>query len=349
MTKPDKPELNIDELSGESSQSGTSKPNFAKPKIDLRGNKLTDKAAASRVAGSGQKQTVQDELAAFKKKQRWRNVRFAIIAFVVFALIFNYQVIYSQFLYLFSKKPAQTVSTAPAQPNAQTASQTAQPQTVSAENVIIIPKINVNAPIVFPDSLKEDVVLASLQNGVAHYAGTANPGENGNAVFFGHSSNDWWEPGSYKFVFVLLEKLVPGDTFEIHYNSHRYDYVVTGTKTVMPTDISVLTQTPDPTATLITCTPPGTSWKRFIVNAKQVDPAPASAQTQTASSPNAASQTAAITSPNKVLPSAAPSLIAQISNFFTSLWNRATGHKDQQAAQTQPAPAQTQQHLPDVQ
>ena len=66
------------------------------------------------------------------------------------------------------------------------------------------------------------------------YSGTANPGENGNAVFFGHSSNDIWEKGNYKFVFVLLEKLAVGDQYEIHYQSRKYIYTVEQTRVVEP-------------------------------------------------------------------------------------------------------------------
>jgi hypothetical protein len=43
---------------------------------------------------------------------------------------------------------------------------------------------------------------------------------------------------------------------------------------VEPTNTSVLEQTQQPRLTLITCTPPGTSWQRLIVQAKQVTPDP---------------------------------------------------------------------------
>src|SRR5262249_21179842 len=131
---------------------------------------------------------------------------------------------------------------------------------VSADPTISIPKINVNAPVVYEPSVNEAAVLKALVNGVVHYGTSVTPGQNGNMVIVGHSSNDWWQPGNYKFVFVLLDKLSVGDQFSINYQSHRYVYEVTNVKVVMPTDLSVLTNTPTPTATLITCTPPGTSW-----------------------------------------------------------------------------------------
>lgn len=150
----------------------------------------------------------------------------------------------------------------------------AQVVQVSPEPIISIPKINVSAPIVFAKSNVEANIQKDLESGVVHYANTALPGEPGNSVIFGHSSNDWWEPGNYKFVFVLLDKMVVGDTFTVNYNSKQYMYEVTETKVVEPTDLSVLNQGSTPEMTLITCTPPGTSWKRLIIKAKQVSPSP---------------------------------------------------------------------------
>jgi sortase A len=164
----------------------------------------------------------------------------------------------------------------------------------------------------------ESAVLKALENGVVHYYGTANPGDVGNAVFFGHSSNDAWVPGNYKFVFVLLEKLVPGDTYEIHYNSKKYVYQVTATKTVQPTDLSVLRQTNDKTSTLITCTPPGTSWRRFIVSANQIQP-PQQPVQEIVEKPIEQPATQAA-----VLPSNSPSLWDRFAAFFVNIWNALT-------------------------
>ncbi len=150
---------------------------------------------------------------------------------------------------------------------------------VGPDSVIDIPKINVHAPVVFESSTNEGSIQTALQNGVVHYGNTPVPGTIGNDVIVGHSSNDWWEPGNYKFVFVLLDKLIPGDSFSINYNYHHYIYHVTESKVVEPTDLGVLAPTSDATVTLITCTPPGTSWKRLVVVAKQVGPASDSVQT----------------------------------------------------------------------
>ena len=201
----------------------------------------------------------------------------AIGVFALILLMFKAPVIWSQIQYAVNK-PAVTPATLPVAGSA-----------VPLDPTITIPKINVHAPVSYEPSVVESNVQKALENGVVHYGNTAYPGQNGNFVIFGHSSNDWWEPGNYKFVFVLLDKLAPGDKFTIDYQSKRYTYQVTGTKIVVPTDVSVLNQTSTPTATLITCTPPGTSLKRLIVSAVQINPSPTNVAVKASVSPTATS------------------------------------------------------------
>jgi hypothetical protein len=99
--------------------------------------------------------------------------------------------------------------------------------TPSDKNEIIIPKINVQIPLDFSaKTTGEKEFEAALDKGVAHYPTTALPGQQGNTSFFGHSSNNIFNPGKYKFAFVLLSELVPGDTFYITYNGVAYAYTV---------------------------------------------------------------------------------------------------------------------------
>lgn len=223
----------------------------------------------------------------------------AVASFVLILGLFKLPVFMQQFSYL-AKKPAPAPVITPV----------AQVETVSPDPVISIPKLNVNAPVVYEPSIEEAKIQKSLQNGVVHYATTAKPGEPGNSVFVGHSSNDWWEPGNYKFVFVLLDKLAPGDTFSLNYGGRKYIYEVTDSKVVEPTDLSVLAPTVEPMATLITCTPPGTNWKRLIVRGKQISPVP-QAQSQTASAND--------NQPPVLLPGSAPSFVEQIGQIWTNL------------------------------
>lgn len=140
---------------------------------------------------------------------------------------------------------------------------------------VIIPKINVEIPVDYAvNTTNENVIENDLEQGVIHYPQTAVPGQIGNAAFFGHSSNNIFNPGKYKFAFVLLHTLVKGDTFYLTYNHTVYIYKVISTAIVSPSAVYVLGSVPNQlaTATLITCDPPGTSINRLVVVGQQISP-----------------------------------------------------------------------------
>lgn len=151
-----------------------------------------------------------------------------------------------------------------------------QSDIVGPEPKIIIPKINVDAPLVTTvTSYNEDEVQAGLESGVVLYPFTGEPGQKANPVFFGHSSNNIFNDGKYKFVFVLLNKLSVGDTFIINYDSKRYVYRIFERKIVQPNEVGVLSEQPKTAmVTLITCEPPGTSDTRLVLQAEQISPDP---------------------------------------------------------------------------
>jgi len=158
------------------------------------------------------------------------------------------------------------------------------PLIVSASSVaptttpeVIIPKINVEIPVDYSEtSTSEAAIETDLQDGVVHYPTTVLPGQDGNTAFFGHSSNNIFNPGKYKFAFVLLHTLVNGDTFYLTYNDKIYVYKVISHTIVSPSDVGVLgpVSGQTATATLITCDPPGTSINRLVVVGQQISPDP---------------------------------------------------------------------------
>lgn len=174
---------------------------------------------------------------------------------------------------------------------------------------IIIPKINVEIPVVYDEpSIDENAVETALQRGVVHYATTPNPGELGNAVIFGHSSNNILNPGKYKFAFVLLSRLENGDLFYLDKDGKRYVYQVYKKSIVDPSQVSVInTQDKPATATLITCDPPGTSIHRLVVVGMQISPDPLNDKTSSVSG----NQPKPV-----VLPSNSPSLWSRIVHWF---------------------------------
>lgn len=169
---------------------------------------------------------------------------------------------------------------------------------VSQDPRLIIPKINVDVPAIYGITPDHDSQMAAMEKGVAHFSipgASSHPGEIGNTVLSGHSSNDLFDPGDYKFIFAQLDKLTTGDTIYANYNGVRYTYVVTRTEVVKPTEVSKLVYPTDkPTLTLITCTPLGTALNRLLVTAEQVSPDPGAAAAAPEGSGQAGSGDAAI-------------------------------------------------------
>ncbi len=150
------------------------------------------------------------------------------------------------------------------------------------DNRILIPKLKLNVPLVTPpiaSLLKQDWtqveadIQTALIQGVVHYPGTAKPGQAGNFFVTGHSSYYPWAPGAYKTVFARLHDLRKGDEYWVYYKGDRHRYVITEKKEVSPTDITVLDQPEDRRmSTLMTCTPLGTTLRRLVVLAQEVNP-----------------------------------------------------------------------------
>ena len=156
------------------------------------------------------------------------------------------------------------------------------PQVGPPENRLIIPKLRLNIPIVeapIDALLKEDWskvesdIQESLQRGVVHYPGTAKAGQAGNFFVTGHSSYYPWSPGKFKTVFARLGDLQPGDEYWVYYGGDKHRYTVTDKKEVKPSNVDVLNQPVGKrTSTLMTCTPVGTTLRRLIITADEVDP-----------------------------------------------------------------------------
>ena len=153
--------------------------------------------------------------------------------------------------------------------------------TVGPDPKLIIPKINVDVPVIYDTTPDHDAQMKAMENGVAYFGipgANSKPGQVGNTVLSGHSSNDILDSGNYKFIFARLEQMEVGDSVYLNYNGKRYTYTVTQKKVVPPTDVNALIYpTTKPELTLITCTPLGTSLNRLLVTAEQVSPDPAAA------------------------------------------------------------------------
>ena len=184
------------------------------------------------------------------------------------------------------------------------------PSVISKEPRLIIPKINIDVPVVYGVGNDYDSQMAAMEKGAAHFSipgANSHPGEIGNTVIAGHSSNDIFGGGDYKFIFAQLEKLKPGDSIYANYNGVRYGYVITRTEVVKPNQVDKLIIDSDkPMLTLVTCTPLGTATNRLLVFADQVTPDPAGAKKPAV---NASSDA-------KEMPSNAPTFFEWLAGLF---------------------------------
>jgi LPXTG-site transpeptidase (sortase) family protein len=128
----------------------------------------------------------------------------------------------------------------------------AQLEPIVEIGTIEIPKIGL------AHRVMEGITMRNIDLGPSHWPGTAFPGQNGNAVFAGHRVTKT-KP------FRNIDQLVPGDRVFFTVQGVRSEYSVTGTEIVNPRDVHIVNQTPNPTATIFACHPPGSARQRIVV------------------------------------------------------------------------------------
>ena len=109
-----------------------------------------------------------------------------------------------------------------------------------------------------------------LAKHLVNYPGTEIPPRNGNSVIFGHSTlPQLFNPKDYKTIFATLYKIKVGNEIFVKSSGVLYKYRVYSIIVVDPQDTSIFAQNYDNSyLTLVTCTPPGTTWKRLIVKTR---------------------------------------------------------------------------------
>lgn len=137
---------------------------------------------------------------------------------------------------------------------------------------VLIPKIGVNSFVVADVPVDdEDAYRKALKIGVAHARGTYLPDEEKTTLIFGHSTDSIWTVAHYNALFYLLGKLEPGDEISLFYETDKYDYKVVKTEVVKTDELAVINGDLERNQLiLMTCWPPGTTWKRLLVWAEPV-------------------------------------------------------------------------------
>lgn len=119
-----------------------------------------------------------------------------------------------------------------------------------------------------------DAYVSTVDNDLDHhliqYGGTAIPPNKGTAVVFGHSTlPQLYKAGNYKTIFAYAHTLKVGDEIILTVAGVTYTYRIFNITIVNPDDTSAFVQNYDDNyLTLVTCTPPGTTWKRLLIKSR---------------------------------------------------------------------------------
>lgn len=127
-------------------------------------------------------------------------------------------------------------------PDQQAPAQPIPAPAVQAATRIIIPAINVDAPI------GEGTDWEALKYRVGHHPGTANPGQRGNMVLAAH--ND-----VYGEIFRYLPEVPVGEVITIYAGEQVFRYRIVERRIIRPEQTEVMLPTTRPTVTLISCYP----------------------------------------------------------------------------------------------
>lgn len=103
-----------------------------------------------------------------------------------------------------------------------------------------------------------------LPDVVAHYDGSAVPGETGNVVMAGHLNTPLSQQGA---VFRALPQARVGQRIQVFSGDTRYTYTIESVRIVDPSDTSVMAPTEDARLTLVTCYPDYDFSERLVVTA----------------------------------------------------------------------------------
>ena len=124
-----------------------------------------------------------------------------------------------------------------------------------------IPRLGLNVMV------REGDDEATLAEAVGHLPSSPLPGDLGNVALAGHRDT----------FFRPLRELRVNDRIAFATLKGTYQYQVESIRIVLPSDVSVLKASAEPTLTLVTCYPfyyVGSAPKRFIVRARLIGPVP---------------------------------------------------------------------------
>jgi LPXTG-site transpeptidase (sortase) family protein len=139
---------------------------------------------------------------------------------------------------------------------------------------VVIPAINLSVTVADPDTTDTDVLDGDLLKGAVRYPTSAELGEDGNVVIFGHSSYlPIVKNQAYK-TFDGIQKLAAGDVITVYSATTAYTYAVRNVAKESANDAAIPLQVSGKVLTLSTCNSFGEKTDRFVVTADFVQSQP---------------------------------------------------------------------------
>jgi len=132
---------------------------------------------------------------------------------------------------------------------------------------LIIPRININTRVIPSINLTDkNAVKEALKIGAVQAKGSAFPGQKGTIYIFGHSTNSPWNIKLYNAIFYSLKDIKEGDEIIIIYKGNPFIYRTEKKKIISTDNIQYLANSLEKEKLiLVTCWPPGTTWKRLLI------------------------------------------------------------------------------------
>jgi len=261
-------------ISGARMALAAEKSSFAKEAESLRaGGELNEKKLLENDFRAKIRRKVEKRAKKMRKSRHFVPVAIGL-SVLVLGLLFEYnQTIASHIVAYISPGDSEVTEIQAVDPTVTAA--------VHDEPTLMIPKLNIEVPIIMDSANDVYSMQVAMLDGVANFktsVSSAMPGEVGNFAVSGHSAGNIYDTRSrYKFIFSGLTRMEAGDMNYVDYNGSRYSYRVQGADEVEPTNVEELAKISrnnpgKPMITLITCTPLGTSRYRLLVYAEQVYP-----------------------------------------------------------------------------
>lgn len=141
---------------------------------------------------------------------------------------------------------------------------------------VIIPKININTPLLQSsftkhiDSITKEDFDKDLYHGVVQYPTTPYPWMGWNTLIFGHTSYESWKKNPYATIFSQISKLVNGDIMQVVHKWKLYEYEVIARSIVSPNKVNeeYLKYKDWDYLTLLWCYPIGSDRQRILIIGK---------------------------------------------------------------------------------